>query len=79
MSEAFDARYSARSRRSTSASAEAHGLEPDAIDHLVEAARELIGAARSVLDAVESVLDEQVEERTRSRQPRARVRRIDID
>jgi hypothetical protein len=58
----------------------AQGAQPEAMEHLLNAAHELIAAARVVLDAADQVVDAQLESLHNARAPRdSRLRRIDID
>jgi hypothetical protein len=58
----------------------AQGAQPEAMEHLLNAAHELIAAARVVLDAADQVVDAQRESLHHARAPREpRLRRIDID
>ncbi len=53
------------------------GSQPDATEHLLNAAHEMIQVARAVIDAAEEVVDQRRQAAAR-RSGEARVRRIDI-
>jgi len=53
------------------------GAQPDATEHLLNAAREMLQVARAVIDAAEEVVDQRQQDAAR-RSGARRVRHIDI-
>jgi hypothetical protein len=51
--------------------------QPEAMEHLLNAAHELIQAARVALDAADQVIEQQRAARSGAREPR--LRRIDVE
>jgi hypothetical protein len=54
-----------------------HGAQPDAYEHVMNAATELIAAARSLLDAADRAIDEQ--RSRRAGDGAGRVRRVPVE
>jgi hypothetical protein len=53
-----------------------NAAQPEAMEHLLNAAHELVQAARVALDAADAVIEQQRHARAATREPR--LRRIDI-
>ena len=52
--------------------------QPDAMEHVLNAAHELLEVARTAIDAAETAIDHQRSGRSERGRSKARVRRIDI-